>query len=73
MSEVKYLGVHLCEHFSDDMSMSSCIKGLYIRGHILKRDYMLCSQEVRNYFRVFARNYIVVHYGAILLSQHIIK
>ena len=47
VSEVKYLGVYICDDCNDDVSMISCIKGLYTRGNTLKRIFKHCSQDVR--------------------------
>ena len=47
VSEVKYLGVYICDDCNDDMSMISCIKGLYTPGNTLKRSFKHCSQDVR--------------------------
>ena len=47
VSEVKYLGVHLCDDFSDDMSMRNCIRGTYARGNLLQRRFKHCTQDVK--------------------------
>ena len=47
VSEVKYLGVFLCDDFSDDMSMVNCIRGTYARGNLLKRNFKHCTQDVK--------------------------
>ena len=71
MSEVKYLGVQLCKDFSDDMSMFSCIKGLYRRYVVtIWREILnfIHRRWESNYFRVFARFYIV-HYCVIFTKS----
>ena len=72
VSEVKYLGVHLCDDFSDDMSMRNCIRRTYARGNLLKRRFKHCTQEVKvRLFQSYCSSFfIVVLCGVIVRCLH---
>ena len=44
---MKYLGVNLCDNFTDDESMLNCIRGMYTRGNLIKTNFKYCDREVK--------------------------
>lgn len=47
VSDLKYLGVTICEDCTDDISILKCIRGTYTRGNMIRSCFKDCSMEVK--------------------------
>ena len=57
VSDHKYLGVHICDDFTDDMDLKRQMKQLYGKGNILIRKFGKCSDEVKvSLFQSYCNN-----------------
>ena len=70
--EIKYLGSFLSDDQSDDVEISKQIRTLYTRSNKLLRMFSYCTIDVKKkYLEVIVHLCIVVHYGQIIVKQHI--
>lgn len=57
ISEHKYLGVHISEHFKDDSDIKRQLKYIYSKGNMLIRKFRSCSDHVKaQLFKSFCTN-----------------
>lgn len=58
VSFIKYLGVFLCDDCTDDMSILSCIRGIFLRGNLIKKNFSHCSKDVKiKLFQSYCSNF----------------
>ena len=70
--ETIYLGCFLSDDQSDDIEIYKQIRTLYTRSNKILRMFSYCTRDVKkNYLEVIVHLCIVVHYGQIIVKQHI--
>ena len=66
VSNIKYLGMIICNDLSDDMELSNMYRKLCCRSNMLSRKFNLCSVSIKNeLFRVYCSSI----YGIAVLSK----
>ena len=61
VSDVKYLGVYLNQHGKDDADINRQVRYLYCTANTVKSQFHICSEPVKNVFRIYCMSMYSAH------------